>query len=367
MRTPLAVAGLSQAERGILFAQIAALDPDEVNGLTPARFGNAIGWLVSDPATARKVLTTSIGVKSRPAASQARLGGIGAREGSVVRSLKRQLLLALGSLADQEDLVLEHVAGALSSSSDPLDGLTDALTAATISLITGVSPGTIDRTELRKHVIRTWQVIEGSSDKGSRHDPFYDHLRGLLDGPGSRFLASLRSQGWTADEIAEEIRAMVLAGWGSTAAAVISAVSLGVASDLYRPFVLDEVLRLYPPSFIIGRIASGNRPGLPFKAGDTLVISPWLIHRRRHSWEHPLTFDPNRFRQRASHEPPGLLSFGLGARRCPASRFARTQARITGQIFSELAPPTETEVILVENRSPALAPTSLGDSRSPVH
>jgi len=142
MSTPtLTLVGLSQAERGVLFDQIAALDPGAVSPVERARFGDAPGWLVSDATIARTVLTTGVGVKSRPTASQLKLGGIGARQGGDVRSLKRELLLALGSLADQEALVREHVPAAVDARDrPPLSGLTEALTAATISLVAGAAP-----------------------------------------------------------------------------------------------------------------------------------------------------------------------------------------------------------------------------------
>jgi cytochrome P450 len=356
MSTPtLALAGLSQAERNLLFEQITALDPDAVAPLERARFGGAPGWLVSDVAIARTVLTKGIGVKSRPATSQFKLGGIGARQGGEVRSLKRELLLALGSLAEQENLVREHVAAALDARGGLLPtGLTEALTSATISLVAGVAPGSVDQAGLRNQVMQTWALIEDANATGSRHDAFYDYLRELLSASGSTFLSSLEARGWRRVEIAEELRAMVLAGWGSTAAAITSAISLGVAGDLRGAFVLDEVLRLYPPSFMIGRTVAESRRGLPFERGDILLISPWLIHRSSRGWRAPLDFDPERWKDQGPSTPRWFLPFGLGPRRCPAARFARTQAQVAGNLLCTMRRPDRTEVVLLENRSPTL-------------
>lgn len=355
-RPELALAGLSQGERGTLFKQLAALDPDAVLPLERARFGDAQGWLISDGGIARKVLTGGVGVKSRPAASQIKLGGIGAQQGARVRSLKRELLVALGSLAGQDDLVAEHVAASLNTGrGGPLTGLTEALTAASISLVVGGPPGFVSKADLRERVMQSWQGIE--DDGGSSlQDSFYDYLQKLVSGASeSKFLSSLAADGWPQDKIVEELRAMVLAGWGSTAAVITSAVSLGVAGDLRSPFILDEVLRLYPPSFMIGRTATGKSSEFPFKSGETLLISPWLIHRSSRAWASPLDFRPGRWADRVPGAAPGSLPFGLGPRRCPASRFARTQATVTGDLLSNLPRPHATEVTLLENRSPALS------------
>src|SRR4051794_41369367 len=99
------------------------------------------------------------------------------------------------------------------------------------------------------------------------------------------------------------MRAMFLAGWGSTAAAVLSSLSLGVAERLGEEFVLDEVIRLYPPSFMIARTIAHSSEGQPFRPGDLVLISPWLIHRNPRGWSDPLRFDVSRWHDRSAGAP----------------------------------------------------------------
>ena len=148
---------------------------------------------------------------------------------------------------------------------------------------------------------------------------------------------------------------MLLAGLGSTAAAVISSISLGVAAELDRLFVLDEVLRLYPPSFMIARIITSQSSALPFSPGDTVVISPWLIHRNPAGWSEPAEFRLDRWRG-PRNGPAWFLPFGLGARRCPASAFARVVATSAAKAARNVSKPGRVQVELVEGRSPALVP-----------
>jgi cytochrome P450 len=61
--------------------------------------------------------------------------------------------------------------------------------------------------------------------------------------------------------------------------------------------VVDEVLRLYPPAWVIGRtaIADDQISGFHIPAGSALVMSSWLTHRNALYWENPESFDPERF------------------------------------------------------------------------
>ena len=95
-----------------------------------------------------------------------------------------------------------------------------------------------------------------------------------------------------------------------------------------RAFV-DEVLRLYPPAFLITReakapdVVAGRRIG----AGTVVSISPWVLHRHVRRWRDPDAFDPGRFLPGAV--PPeryAYLPFGAGPRVCVGAQFALTEA-----------------------------------------
>jgi cytochrome P450 len=94
--------------------------------------------------------------------------------------------------------------------------------------------------------------------------------------------------------------------------------------------VFRETLRLYPPSAFITRMAQRqtNVGGLEVKAGDMVVISPWLVHRHLKYWQQPEFFDPDRFSaERERRIVPGTyLPFGLGPRVCTGRSFAMIEA-----------------------------------------
>ncbi len=82
--------------------------------------------------------------------------------------------------------------------------------------------------------------------------------------------------------------------------------------------VVDEVLRLYPPAWVITRRATADHDldGLAVPAGTLVIISPWLLHRTD-AFPDPERFDPERFGPAAATPPRGTyLPFGAGPRLC---------------------------------------------------
>nr|WP_156055922.1 cytochrome P450 [Nocardia sp. NRRL WC-3656] len=93
--------------------------------------------------------------------------------------------------------------------------------------------------------------------------------------------------------------------------------------------VVTETLRLYPPGWILTRTVTTNTRlgGYPVPAGTTVVLSPYLIHRRPDLFTEPERFDPDRWDQTST--PPAhnaSLPFGGGARKCIGDQFALTEA-----------------------------------------
>jgi cytochrome P450 len=96
--------------------------------------------------------------------------------------------------------------------------------------------------------------------------------------------------------------------------------------------VVEEAMRLYPPVPVLTRMArrDGELAGHKLKAGDTIVIPIYALHRHRAHWRNADHFDPDRFspqaglkRQRFTYMP-----FGAGPRVCIGASFALTEATI---------------------------------------
>ena len=97
----------------------------------------------------------------------------------------------------------------------------------------------------------------------------------------------------------------------------------------YTRAFIDEVLRLYPPAFLMVRVAraADDILGHRIAPGTVISISPWVMHRHRAYWTEPEVFDPERFLPGAT--PPdrySYLPFGAGPRICIGAQFALTEA-----------------------------------------
>jgi cytochrome P450 len=137
------------------------------------------------------------------------------------------------------------------------------------------------------------------------------------------FVKELRERAWSTHEIVEELIGLSLAGWESTAAAVTTALTLGLPARTHASDI-DELLRLYPPSWLIVRTMTGDEAW--GSAGELAVISPWISHRSP-AWREPERFDPARMGD------PAPFPFGAGPRRCPADLYARTQIAVAVAAF----------------------------------
>jgi cytochrome P450 len=167
-------------------------------------------------------------------------------------------------------------------------------------------------------------------------------------------------EGFSRNELIDQIIVLFLAGHETSASALVwclfllsqqpelvdrirheaDALAPGrplVQEELVKLFslrnVFRETLRLYPPSAFITRVAKRDATisGLEVKAGNFVVVSPWLIHRHQKYWEQPEYFDPGRFSdERERNIVPGTyLPFGLGPRVCTG----RSLAMIEGPLL----------------------------------
>jgi cytochrome P450 len=163
-------------------------------------------------------------------------------------------------------------------------------------------------------------------------------------------------EGFSRKQLRDQIATMILAGHETTAVALCwsvyllaqlpegqekiaqeaaTAVSDGAEPHLsrltYTRAVLDEVMRLYPPAYVIVRAArqQDNVAGVEMKPGDLAIISPWVLHRHRKRWREPDAFAPERFLPGASAADRfAYLPFGVGPRVCIGAHFALTEATL---------------------------------------
>jgi cytochrome P450 len=92
--------------------------------------------------------------------------------------------------------------------------------------------------------------------------------------------------------------------------------------------VLAEALRLYPPSWAMGRqVREGvDVAGVRLPAGTVVLLSQWVVHRDPRWWADPDGFDPSRFIGRDRGRPRfAYFPFGGGTRQCIGEGFAWTE------------------------------------------
>jgi cytochrome P450 len=98
-----------------------------------------------------------------------------------------------------------------------------------------------------------------------------------------------------------------------------------------RRFV-SEVLRLYPPAWMMGRRAISDDVigGYRIPKDSLVFVSPWVTHRTPAFFENPEGFDPDRFlpENMAKWARTAYFPFGAGPRLCIGQGFAMMEAVI---------------------------------------
>jgi cytochrome P450 len=93
--------------------------------------------------------------------------------------------------------------------------------------------------------------------------------------------------------------------------------------------VISEAMRLYPPAFLLSRVAQKDveLAGHRVKAGGRINIPIYAIQRHRKLWREPDAFDPDRFApDTAQPDRYSYLPFGAGPRICLGATFAMVEA-----------------------------------------
>lgn len=100
----------------------------------------------------------------------------------------------------------------------------------------------------------------------------------------------------------------------------------------YTRQIVDEVLRLYPPAYIIGRrpIDKDDIDGYVIDKNTNVLVAVFDIHRNPAYWEEPDKFMPERFAPENVKKIPkyAYFPFGGGPRLCIGNNFALMEMQI---------------------------------------
>jgi cytochrome P450 len=109
----------------------------------------------------------------------------------------------------------------------------------------------------------------------------------------------------------------------------VTAENLGVME--YTQQVLEEVLRLYPPVWLLTRrsLTDDDLKDFDVPAGTDIYLAPFVLHRTDNYWTEPDKFDPERFlpSDRPKKNRP-FFPFSLGPRRCLGEFFSFLEMKV---------------------------------------
>jgi cytochrome P450 len=96
--------------------------------------------------------------------------------------------------------------------------------------------------------------------------------------------------------------------------------------------IIDEALRLYPPAGFLTRTAlkDDEIAGHAVRAGTTVILPIYALHRHALLWQDPLAFNPDRFSRDAvkARDRFAYLPFGAGPRICIGAAMALGEAQM---------------------------------------
>ncbi|GAA3713566.1 cytochrome P450 [Nonomuraea antimicrobica] len=187
------------------------------------------------------------------------------------------------------------------------------------------------------------EIVSGRRAAG---DSSAQDLLGVLLAPGDRELSDL--------QIERFLRGIMLAALGVPAAALTwivyelstrpdvlarveaeaaAAGDVPVMGDLpYTEAFVKEVLRLWPPTWLIGRTVRRDTEldGWRLKTGDQVLFSLYRLHRDPRWWSDPDQLTPERWLEpRAAPVRHTYLPFGAGPRVCVGTQLGMMQLTLT--------------------------------------
>jgi cytochrome P450 len=101
---------------------------------------------------------------------------------------------------------------------------------------------------------------------------------------------------------------------------------------VYTDMVIKEAMRLYPPAWIMGRLAieDVDLDGYQIPKGSIVIMSPYVMHHDARYFEQPEAFQPERFAPGYEERLPryAYFPFGGGPRVCIGNQFAMMEANL---------------------------------------
>ena len=139
------------------------------------------------------------------------------------------------------------------------------------------------------------------------------------------------SGGMTDEQVRDEVMTLLLAGHETTANALSWSWYLlsqhpEIEAKVHEQAlaIFSESMRLYPPAWIMGRLAAEEVTigGFAIPRGSVVIVSQFVTHRDRRWWPDPERFDPSRFTGNADRPKFSYFPFGGGSRICAGESFA---------------------------------------------
>jgi cytochrome P450 len=197
-----------------------------------------------------------------------------------------------------------------------------------------------------------YRIIEERKAQGNghRHSDLLSMLMGAMDEDGTQMSPrQLRDETMTLFLAGHETTALTLSWtWyllsqNPAAEARLHEELRGVLGDRppgvadlerlpYLSAVISEVLRMYPPAYIMARtsIAPSSFGGYDFPVGSTMMVSQWVMHRDARYFDDPDSFRPERWLDGLADRLPAgaYFPFGDGPRRCIGQGFALLESAL---------------------------------------
>lgn len=98
----------------------------------------------------------------------------------------------------------------------------------------------------------------------------------------------------------------------------------------YLDAVIKESMRIYSPVWVLGREALADDQIGPYhiSKGDSIIFSPYMLHRHTAYWDDPLSFKPERFIDGTEIVKNTYFPFGNGPRLCIGKSFSLLELKV---------------------------------------